>query len=82
MKIELLELRSNVDPVVEARFNAVYVFYKRGIEAMQLIPRSGAELENLAMGGADERGDAGGVFVGDKAVGCARDLLLRRWAWG
>jgi len=31
--------------------------------------------------GADKGGDTGGVFIGDEAVGCARDLVRWGMVW-
>jgi hypothetical protein len=45
---------------------------------MDLVAWSGAELEDFTMSGTDKRGNTGGVFKGDKAVGCARELA---WRW-
>ena len=41
---------------------------------MDLVARSGAELEDLAVSGADEGGDTGVVFIGDEAPGWTREL--------
>jgi len=58
--------------------NGVYELYEGLIVALDLVAWSGAEFEDCALGGAEKGGDAGGVFKGDKAVGCARDLVC----WG
>ena len=44
---------------------------------MDLVAWSGAEFEDFALSGADKGGDRGGVFIGDKAVGCALELVCR-----
>jgi hypothetical protein len=44
-----------------------------------LIAWSGTEFEDFALSGTDKGGDTGGVFIGDKAVACARDLVC--WGW-
>jgi len=41
---------------------------------VDLVARSGAELEDLAVSGADEGGDTGVVFIGDEAPGWTREL--------
>lgn len=45
---------------------------------MDLVPGSRAEFEDLAMGGAHERGDGGAVFVGDEARGCT---MMSNFIW-
>ena len=59
------------------RVNSVYKVYEGWIVAVDLVAWSGAEFENFALSGADKGGDRGGVFVGNKAVGCARELVCR-----
>jgi hypothetical protein len=44
---------------------------------VDLVAWSGAKFEDFALSGADEGGDRGGVFIGNKAVGCARELVCR-----
>ena len=44
---------------------------------MDLVAWSGAEFEDFALSGADKGGDRSSVFIGDKAVGCARELVCR-----
>jgi hypothetical protein len=51
--------------------NSVYEVYEVGIVAVDLVTWSGAEFKNFTLSGADEGGDRGGVFIGDKAIGCA-----------
>jgi hypothetical protein len=51
--------------------NGVYEVYEGWIVAVDLVAWSGAEFEDFALSGADKGGDTGGVFIGDKAVGCA-----------
>ena len=58
--------------------NGVYELYEGWIVALDLVAWSGAEFEDFALSGADKGGDTGGVFKGDKTVGCARDLVC----WG
>ena len=58
--------------------NGVYELYEGWIVALDLVAWSGAEFEDFALRGADKGGDTSGVFIGDKAVGCARDLVC----WG
>jgi hypothetical protein len=60
--------------------NGVYELYEGWIVALDLVAWSGAEFEDFALSGADKGGDTGGVFIGDKAVGCARDLVC--WGFG
>lgn len=45
---------------------------------MNLIPWSGAQFKDFAFSGADKGGDTGGVFIGDKALGCARESVCNR----
>jgi hypothetical protein len=58
--------------------NGVYELYKGWIVALDLVAWSGAEFEDFALSRTNKGGDTGGVFIGDKAVGCARDLVC----WG
>jgi hypothetical protein len=62
---------------VGAGFNGVYEVYEGWIVAVDLVAWSGAEFEDFALSGADKGGDRGGVFIGDKAVSCARELVYR-----
>jgi hypothetical protein len=55
---------------VGVRVNGVYEVYEGWIEAVDLVPWSGAELEDFALSGVDKRRDRSSVFIGDKAVGC------------
>jgi hypothetical protein len=55
--------------------NGVYELYEGWIVALDLVAWSGAEFEDFALSGADKGGDTGGVFICDKAIGCARDLV-------
>lgn len=57
--------------------NGVYEVYEGWIVALDLVAWSRAEFENFALSGADKGGDSGGVFIGDKAGGCARELVCR-----
>ena len=57
--------------------NGVYEVYEGWIVAVDLVAWSGAEFEDFALSGADKGGDRGGVFIGDKAVGCALELVCR-----
>ena len=57
--------------------NGVYEVYEGWIVAVDLVAWSGAEFEDFALSGADKGGDRGGVFIGDKVVGCARELVCR-----
>jgi hypothetical protein len=59
--------------------NSVYEVYEGWIVALDLVAWSGAELEDFAVSGADKGGDTGGVFIGNKAVGCARELVCTGW---
>ena len=59
------------------RVNGVYEVYEVGIVAVDLVARSGTEFEDFPLSGADEGGDRGSVFIVDKAVGCARELVCR-----
>jgi hypothetical protein len=49
---------------------------------VNLVAWSGAEFEDFALSEADKGGDRGGVFIGDKAVGCARELVCRELGSG
>jgi hypothetical protein len=62
---------------VGVRVNGVYKVYEGWIVAVDLVAWSGAEFEDFALSGADKGGDSGGVFIGDKAIGCARELVCR-----
>jgi hypothetical protein len=62
---------------VGVRVNGVYEVYEGWIVAVDLVTWSGAEFEDFALSGADKGGDRGGVFIGDKAIGCARELVCR-----
>lgn len=42
---------------------------------MDLVASTGAEFEDHAPSGAEEGRDTGGVFMGDKAGGCAPELV-------
>ena len=42
--------------------NSVYVFYEGGTVAVDLVAWSGAEFEDPALSGAEQRGDNGVVF--------------------
>ncbi len=55
--------------------NGVYVLYEGWIVALDLVARSGAQFEDFASSGADKGGNTGGVFKGDKAACCARELV-------
>jgi hypothetical protein len=44
---------------------------------MDLVAWPRAEFENLAVGGANKRRDNGGVFIGDKTIGCIKCLVCR-----
>jgi hypothetical protein len=57
--------------------NGVYEVYKGWIVAVDLVAWSGPEFEDFALSGADKGGDRGGVFISDKAVGCARELVCK-----
>jgi hypothetical protein len=57
--------------------NGVYEVYEGWIVAVDLVAWSGAEFENFALSGANKGGDRSGVFIGDKAVGCAPNLVCR-----
>jgi hypothetical protein len=59
------------------RVNGVYEVYEGCIVALKLIAWSGAEFEDFTLSGADKGRDAGIIFISDKAVGCARDLVCR-----
>ena len=51
--------------------NGVYEVYEGWIIALDLVAWSRAELKDFALSGANKGGDTGGVFKGNKAVGCA-----------
>jgi hypothetical protein len=57
--------------------NSVYEVYKGWIVALDLVAWSRAKLEDFALSGADKRRDTGGIFIGDKTVGYARELVYR-----
>jgi hypothetical protein len=57
--------------------NGAYEVYEGWIVAVDLVACSGAEFKDFALSGADKGGNSGGVFIGDKAVGCARGLVCR-----
>jgi hypothetical protein len=59
------------------RVNGVYEVYEGLVVAVDLVAWSGAEFENFALSGLDERRDNGGVFKGDEAVGWACELVCR-----
>lgn len=56
-------------------FNGVYELYEGWIVAVDLVAWSGAEFKDFALSGADKGGDRSSVFIGDKAVGCAQELV-------
>jgi len=58
--------------------NGVYELYEGWVVALDLVAWSGAEFEDFAVSGADKGRDTGGVFKGDKAVSCPRNLVC----WG
>jgi hypothetical protein len=60
---------------VRVGVNGVYEVYEGWIVALQLIAWSRPEFEDFALSGVDKRLDNGGIFKGDKAVGCARELV-------
>jgi hypothetical protein len=57
--------------------NGIYEVYEGWIIAVDLVAWSRPEFEDFALSGADKGGDRGGVFIGDKAVGCARELVCK-----
>ena len=57
--------------------NGVNEVYEGWIVAVDLVAWSGAEFKDFALSGADKGGYRGVIFIGYKAVGCARGLVYR-----
>jgi hypothetical protein len=61
--------RGNFISVVGIGIHGIYEVYARLVVALELIPWSGAELQNFTMGDLDQGGNNGGILEGDEAVG-------------
>jgi hypothetical protein len=77
LEIKFVDLCSDGLFIVWVGVDGVYEVYDGWVIAVELIAWAGAEIENFALSGADKGRDAGGVFIGDEAVGCARALVYR-----
>lgn len=72
--MQSLEFCGNVVCILRIGFNGVDEVYTGLIKALELVAWSRTELEDFAVSGADKRGNTGGVFKGDEAVGYAQEL--------
>jgi hypothetical protein len=72
LEIKFIDFCSDCIFIVWVGVNGVYEVYEGWIIAMELVAWAGAEIEDLALSGANKGRDTGRVFIGDEAVGCER----------
>jgi hypothetical protein len=78
LETSFLDLYGNLISILGVGVDGVYDVYEGWIVAVNLVAWSGAQFKNLAFSSADEGGDTSGVFIGDKALGCARESVYNR----
>jgi hypothetical protein len=68
LEVKFLNLCGDLISIVRVGVNGVYEVYERWIVAVDLVARPRTELKDFASSRGNERGNTGGVFIGNKAV--------------